>query len=156
VRNESATELLPPRSFRRGEAELFVNLQRTAAHLLSEVNEMLKPAELTTAQYNVLRILRGAQPDGLACREISARMVTKDSDITRLLDRLAAQQLIIRTRPAKDRRVILTQITAAGLQLLAKLDEPIAQCHRRQLGHLSTAQLAELNHLLESVRTREA
>ncbi|MFN2452716.1 MAG: MarR family winged helix-turn-helix transcriptional regulator [Pyrinomonadaceae bacterium] len=115
---------------------------------------MLKQADLTPTQYNVLRILRGAGREGISCREISERMVTKDSDITRLLDRLETGNLISRERETKDRRVIIARITDGGLRLLATLDKPIAECHRRQLGHLEEKQLASLSKLLKRVLDR--
>jgi DNA-binding MarR family transcriptional regulator len=81
-------------------------------------------------------------------------MVTKDSDITRLLDRLETRGLVSREREAKDRRRIMTRITDAGLRVLAELDKPVAQCHRRQLGHLGEKQLASLAKLLQAVRDK--
>ena len=87
-----------------------------------------------------------------ATTSVSERLVTKDSDITRLLNRLEARSLIARARETKDRRVIITRITAAGLRLLASLDKPIERCHHRHLGHLGEKQLATLSKLLEAVR----
>ena len=115
-------------------------------------SETLKQAGLTSTQYNVLRILRGARPEGVSCSQISERMVTKDSDITRLLDRLEARELISRERESKDRRVIIARITEQGLRLLVELDEPVADYHRRMLGHLGEKRLATLNKLLEEAR----
>jgi DNA-binding MarR family transcriptional regulator len=91
---------------------------------------------------------------GSSCSEISERLITKDSDITRLLDRLEARSLILREREAKDRRVRLARITDEGLRTLAELDKPLAQCHRRQLGHMSDKQLAALNKLLDAARDK--
>lgn len=137
------------------EEEVFVNLQRTADVLLRQLEVILKPHGLSPTQYNVLRILRGAGPEGLACREIGERMVTRDPDITRLLDRLEARGWITRTRENKDRRVITTRITPKGLNVLKALDEPVAQGHVRQLGHIRKEKLQALNRLLEFVRSRE-
>jgi DNA-binding MarR family transcriptional regulator len=113
------------------------------------VTETLSRADLTPTQYNALRILRGAGDAGVSCTEVSDRMVTKDSDVTRLLDRLEARKLISREREAKDRRRVVARITDEGLRVLAELDEPIAETHRRQLGHLGEKQLATLGRLLK-------
>ena len=147
-------ELRQTRPFASREEEVFLNIQRTAELLSWGINETLKQAELTPTQYNVLRILRGKGREGASCSEISERMVTKDSDITRLLDRLESSGLISREREAKDRRIIIARITDDGLRLLSELDKPVAACHRRQLGHLGEKRLAALSKLLEAVRER--
>ena len=107
-------ELKQKRPFVNMEQEAFLNIQRTADALMRGLEELLKPSGLTQTQYNVLRILRGAKPDGLLCRELSERMVTRDPDITRLLDRLERRGLISRLRDRKDRRALTVRITAAG------------------------------------------
>jgi DNA-binding MarR family transcriptional regulator len=114
---------------------------------------MLKVEDLSATQYNVLRILRGA-PDGLPCGEIADRMITRDPDVTRLLDRLEKRGLISRWREAKDRRMVLAGITADGLKLLARLDEPVTQTHRKQLGHLGKDRLRALAAMLEAARAK--
>lgn len=145
-------ELKQTKPFASREEEVYLNLQHTAEALWWGVSETLKRAELTPTQYNVLRILRGAGEGGASCGEISERLVTKDSDITRLLDRLEARGLISRGREAKDRRRITTRITGDGLRILKELDGPIVECHRRQLGHLGEKQLATLSRLLDAAR----
>lgn len=112
---------------------------------------VLKAEDLSANQYNVLRILRGA-PDGLACGEIGDRMITRDPDITRLLDRLERRGLIARSRESKDRRMVTATITAEGLGLLARMDEPVRAMHRGELGHLGRARLAALTELLRAAR----
>ena len=134
------------------EEEVYLSILRTAEALSWGVSETLKVADLTPTQYNVLRILRGATPEGATCGQISERMVTKDSDITRLLERLDARGLITRSRDGQDKRYITVKITNEGLGLLASLDEPIARCHVRQLGHLGKAQLTSLRKLLDVAR----
>ena len=134
------------------EEELFVQIQRTAEALMWGVAELLKPSGLTTTQYNVLRILRGAGEEGLACREVSERMIQRDPDITRLLDRLEAQGLVRRERAQQDRRVVTACITPQGLDVLAALDAPVAELHQRQLGHLGARRVAALGELLEQAR----
>lgn len=146
------------RSSRRGareegcaEEQAFLDLARTADLLGRSMAGLLKAAELSPTQYNVLRILRGAR-EGLACGEIAGRMITRDPDITRLLDRMEKRSLISRSRETRDRRTVVTRITPAGLRLLARLDAPVRKLHRKQLGHLGRERLAELAVLLEAAR----
>jgi DNA-binding MarR family transcriptional regulator len=145
-------ELKQRKPFASLEEEVHLNVMRTAELLWWGVNETLKEAGLTPTQYNALRILRGAGREGISCSQISERMVTKDSDITRLLDRLETRGLISRERESVDRRIITARITDEGLRLVAELDRPIADCHRRQLGHLGEKRLATLSRLLEEAR----
>ena len=147
-------EIRQKKRFRRVEDEAFVNLLRTVDALMQGVAATLKPSGLSPAQYNVLRILRGAGPDGLACREIGERMITKDPDITRLLDRLEERDLISRSRDRADRRVITTRITDKGMRILKELDKPIEELHVKQLGHLGEQRLRSLVDLLEAARAR--
>ena len=112
---------------------------------------ILKTEDLSATQYNVLRILRGS-PDGLPCGEIASRMITRDPDITRLLDRLERRGLISRCRETKDRRMVMARITPDGLKLLARLDEPVGDAHRKQLGHLGRERLRALTQLLHAAR----
>ena len=148
------TEIRQTKPFVSPEEETFLNLQRTAEALMWGLAETLKPAGLTPTQYNVLRILRGAGTEGLPCGEISGRMVTKDSDITRLLDRLETQKLIERTRSEKDRRVVMAYITPEGLRVLEGLDDAVVDLHRRQLAHLGARRLAALSDALEAAREK--
>jgi DNA-binding MarR family transcriptional regulator len=138
----------------RGSVEeaAFLDLLRTCDLLSRGPAQFLKSEDLSPTQYNVLRILRGALPAGLACGEIANRMITRDPDITRLLDRLEKRELISRCRETKDRRMVVARITAQGLKLLGRLDEPVQEMHRKQLGHLGTAKLRELQDLLVAAR----
>lgn len=126
---------------------MFLDLLRTTDMLSRGLVSILKSEDVSANQYNVLRILRGS-PDGLLCGEIASRMITRDPDITRLLDRLEKRALISRCRETKDRRMVMARITADGLNLLARLDEPIVAAHRRQLGHLGRERLRSLTELL--------
>ncbi|HEY9282614.1 MAG TPA: MarR family transcriptional regulator [Pyrinomonadaceae bacterium] len=149
-------ELKQTKPFASLEEEVILNLARTAEYVGSRGAEVLKRADLTPTQYNALRILRGAGEEGLTCGEISERMVTKDSDITRLLDRLERRGLIRRERPETNRRVVVTRITGEGLSLLAELDEPVNEKHRKLAGHLGKQRLKALNELLEAMRGDDA
>jgi DNA-binding MarR family transcriptional regulator len=141
---------VPPSRSRRAptpEEAVFIALVRAADVLSRGLAPVLKAEDLSSNQYNVLRILRGA-PEGLPCGEIGNRMITRDPDITRLLDRLEKRGLVARSRENADRRTVWARITAAGLELLSRLDEPIQDAHRRQLGHLGRARLHALSELL--------
>ena len=140
------------RPFGSLEQEAYLNLLRTAEVLQQGIVEVLRAHGLSAPQYNVLRILRGAGPGGLACREIGERMVTRDPDITRLLDRLEDRGLVNRSRDPRDRRIILTRITPAGLKALRSLDRPVARAHLDQLGHLGKRSLQAMIELLELAR----
>jgi DNA-binding MarR family transcriptional regulator len=145
-------ELKQSRPFASAAEEAQLGVQRTAEVLGRGTAELLRPYGLTPTQYNVLRILRGAGPEGLPCAEIGTRMLTHEPDVTRLLDRLQKAGLIARARAAADRRVVLTRITESGLVLLARLDGPVAELSRRRLGALSDGDLRSLIHLLDAVR----
>src|SRR2546425_10338297 len=135
------------------EEAAFLDLLRTTDMLSRGPAQVLKTEDLSATQYNVLRILRGA-PQGLPCGEIASRMVTRDPDITRLLDRLEKRELISRSRETKDRRMVMARITPAGLKLLAGLDAPIQEVHRKQLGQLGQERLRALAELLHACRTK--
>jgi len=131
------------------EAGLFVALLRIADRLAQDADLLIKSHGLTATQYNVLRILRGAGPDGLPCQRIGDRMISRDPDMTRLLDRMEKGQLITRERQTNDRRVIKTRITPTGLDLLKKLDSPVDELHKKQFRHLSASKLKALAEALE-------
>jgi len=152
MRDAGLPERKPRRTARREEAA-FLDLLRTTDVLSHRPAQVLKTADLSATQYNVLRILRGA-PEGLTCGEVANRMITRDPDITRLLDRLEKRGLISRCREAKDRRMVLARITPEGLAVLAGLDSPIQEAHRRQLGHLGRERLRALAELLSACRSR--
>lgn len=135
------------------EAHVFVSLLRTADALARGAEALLRPYGLSGTQYNILRILRGAGDKGLGCSEVGGRLITRDPDVTRLLDRMESRGLIARSREKDDRRVVKTRITSEGLRLLAELDEPVRQTHRRQFQHIPETRLRQLSALLD--RTRE-
>ncbi|MGA7592346.1 MAG: MarR family transcriptional regulator [Candidatus Sulfotelmatobacter sp.] len=135
------------------EEALFLELMRTTDMLSRGLVKVLRTEELSSTQYNVLRILRGS-PAGLPCGEIASRMITRDPDITRLLDRLEKRGLISRCRETEDRRMVMARITPAGMKVLARLDEPVQESHRKQLGHLGRERLRTLAELLQAARTQ--
>jgi len=135
------------------EETAFLDLVRTCDLLSRGPAQVLKTKDLSATQYNVLRILRGTR-EGLPCGEIASRMITRDPDITRLLDRLEKRGLISRCRETKDRRMVMARITSEGLKLLAGLDDPVEDAHRAQLGHLGKERLRALAELLEGARAK--
>ncbi len=145
-------ELKQTRPFRSLEGEVLVGLMRTADAVERGISEVLKPAGLTRTQYNVLRILRGAGASGLSCSEVTSRLITRDPDTTRMLDRLEARKLVTRSRDAGDRRVVTTRITQAGLELLAGLDDLVESHERKVLGPLGAEKLKALARLLDEAR----
>ena len=146
------TELKQTKPFQSVEQEAFLNVIKTADFLQQVAAQVLRGHQMSEAQYNVLRILRGAGDEGLKCSEIGDRMVTRDPDITRLLDRIEKQGWIERNRSTADRRVVTTRVTQSGLDKLAELDAPLAESLERVLGRLGSAKLQTLIDLLEEVR----
>jgi DNA-binding MarR family transcriptional regulator len=146
------SEIRQTKPFGGLEDEAWVALHFTADRLHWRFSEMLKPYGLSPTQFNALRILRGAGDEGRACSEIAERMVNRDPDITRLIDRLEHRGLVVRSREGRDRRVITTRITPAGLELLASLDRPLEEFNRKMLGALGEKQLRTLIQLLEAAR----
>jgi DNA-binding MarR family transcriptional regulator len=142
--------------FTSREQEAYLSVLRTADALQTQVECQLKKFGLTGTQYNALRILRGAGPEGLPCREIGERMITRDPDITRLLNRLEDRGFVERTRAKHDRRVIYGRITAAGRNLLREMDSPIEKHSRDMLRHVGQDRLKQLIELLELVRSGKA
>jgi DNA-binding MarR family transcriptional regulator len=149
-----STEIRQGKPFASLEEEAFLALQRTAGLLLRGVARELEAHELTPAQHNVLRILRGALPDALTCGEIGDRLVTPGPDVTRLLDRLEKQELVQRLRDGQDRRVVRARITEAGIALLVEIDQPVDRALRDLLGHLGAEDLQRLIGLLERAREK--
>jgi DNA-binding MarR family transcriptional regulator len=137
------------------EDRVFVALLQAADALSQEAEQFLKSAGLTGTQYNVLRILRGAEPQGLPCSAIADRMISHDPDMTRLLDRMEKRGLITRERQTDDRRVVKTRITPQALSLLKTLDQPVHDLHKRQFRHIPATRLKILGRLLEEVRAHK-
>jgi DNA-binding MarR family transcriptional regulator len=149
-------EIKQPKPFRSAETEAFVNLLRTSSLLIAQLDDELRPADISQPQYNVLRILRGAGEDGLHLGEVGARMVNRDPDVTRLIDRLVARGFVDRERDSTDRRVITARITSDGRAVVDALDDPVRRLHERQLGNLSRAELKAFSALLEKARAPQA
>ena len=145
-------EIKQTKPFASAQEEVVLSMMRTADQLAVPMTEVLREANLSLSQYNVLRILRGADADGLPCGEISERMVRRDPDLTRLLDRLETRGLVTRSRGTTDRRVVRASISNEGLRLLESLDEKMDATVRRTLSHMPKARLKALCELLEEAR----
>lgn len=145
-------ELQQKEPFRSLQQEAFLNLARTEAVLHDSLARTIEPFGVSLTQYNVLRILRGAGSNGLCRNEIRDRLVTRMPDVTRLLDRMEEAGLVSRVRSTTDRRMVSTHLTSRGREIVDALDEPIANEHRRRLGHLADDQLRALIHLLTLAR----
>lgn len=144
-------EIKQKRPFDSPQQVAYLSVQRTASVLGRGPSEVLRRSGLTPTQYNVLRILRGA--DGpLTCSEVGERMIALDPDVTRLLDRLEEKELVRRERSTEDRRVVVSEITEKGREIVDDLDEPVAQLHAKQLGHMGEEKLRTLTALLEEAR----
>ena len=133
------------RPFSSLQQEAYLSVVRTSSTLTDMVEDLLKPFGISGTQYNVLRILRGAGEAGLPT-------LTRMPDMTRLLDRMEEAGLVTRSRERDDRRMVLTQITARGRELLSQLDRPMNELHRKQLAQLDDEQLRSLIDLLTLVR----
>lgn len=148
-------EIRQQKPFASRAEEAFLNVGRTMSLLEAGLERVLKPYGISGTQYNVLRILRGAPADGLCRNEIGDRLVTRMPDVTRLLDRMEEAGLVARERDTKDRRLVTTRLTKKGLELVNELDQPIAESHERQLGHLGEARLGALIDLMHQIRNRD-
>ena len=145
-------EIKQTRPFASPEHEAHLSVIRTAAVLADEDERFLRPYGITATQFNVLRSLRGAEPDGLCRNEVRDRMLTRMPDMTRLLDRMEEAGLVIRSRETDDRRMVRTKIAAAGLNLLAELDGVIERDHKSRFARLSADELRSLIQTLAKVR----
>ena len=145
-------EIRQTKAIRLPEEEAALNIVRTADVLMLALADVLKPHLLSATQYNVLRILRGAGKDGASCKDIGGRLVARDPDITRLMDRLEQRGLVSRDRAKEDWRVVTHRLTRAGLELVNELDGPIEALHRQTMGHMKAGKLRKLVGLLEEVR----
>jgi DNA-binding MarR family transcriptional regulator len=149
-----AKEIKKLKPFEDAEVETFLNLARTWDVLAGELAVgVFKPAGVSPVQYNVLRILRGAG-EPLACGEIASRLITREPDMTRLLDRMEQRGLVSRCRESEDRRVVRVSITDGGRKVLKDLDPKILSAHRKQFAHMNVVELRQLIALLEKARAR--
>jgi DNA-binding MarR family transcriptional regulator len=145
-------EIKQTKPFPRRSSEALLSVLRTAALVEHRVNEVLRPYGITELQYNVLRILRGAGPDGWCGREISERLVSKVPDVSRLLDRMEGMQLLRRERDAADRRHVTARITPRGLRVLDEATPELEAFERERFGHLDAERLQHVIDGLADIR----
>jgi DNA-binding MarR family transcriptional regulator len=138
--------------FDSAQQEAYLALWRTYDRLRAIEDELFAGFDLSAQQYNLLRLLRASQPDLVPTLSLATRLVSRAPDVTRMLDRLEQRGLIVRVRSGEDRRAVLVGVTESGLALLGQIAEPLRECHERQLGHLSSAELRELVQLLRKAR----
>lgn len=149
-------EIKQTRPFRSPGQEAALSLFRTTDLLRRKMVALIEPEGITTQQYNVLRILRGAGANGLPTLEIAERMVEQAPGITRLLDRLEAKRLVHRERCPEDRRQVTCRITQGGLALLGRLDDIVNAADEALLGALTVTEMRQLIRLLDRVRAGHA
>ena len=147
-------ELKQQKPFRSLHQEAQISIVRTSNMLTNDFEQMLKPHGITATQYNVLRILRGAEPRGLCRNEVAARLINRMPDATRLLDRMEEAGLVTRERAEGDRRLVTTQLTKKGRNLVDSLDDEVDEQEKKGLGHLSKQDLETLIELLALVRNK--
>jgi DNA-binding MarR family transcriptional regulator len=139
--------------FTRLGSEAILSIVRTAAILDHEINEVLRPYGVTSTQYNVLRILRGAGADGLCGREIGERMIAKVPDVPRLLERMELMGLITRERDPDDRRHVTARIAKKGLELVARIMSELDGFETARMEALCDSDLRTLVDSLARIRS---
>src|SRR3954469_24508840 len=146
-------ELKQTRPLKSPQERAVLGLMRTSRAIEESWRSYLKRSEsISVSQYNILRILRGARPSVIRSSDIADRMIYRDPDVTRLVDRLSKQGLVSREQDPEDRRVVLVRITDAGLALLARLDQPADRYTKSVMAGLSPDRLRQLCSLLDEVR----
>lgn len=146
-----AEEIGKRRPFERAEVEAYLNLVRTHEHMEAMSARFFKAHGITGPQYNVLRILHG-HGERMRTYRVAYEMVTREPDITRLLDRLAERGLVSRERCPEDRRVVWVELSETGAALLKSLDRPVTELHKAQFGHVNERKLRTLSRLLFEAR----
>ena len=145
-------ELKKKEAFDSPEQEAYLSILRTHSLLSVRFDRLFREHGISSPQYNILRILRGQQGEGLPSLEIASQMVACVPDITRLLDRLEKAHYVKRERSTDDRRVVNVRITDAGKKLLAKLDKPIREAEQICLGHMTKKELTDMTRLMAKAR----
>jgi len=140
------------RKFDSVQQEAYLAIWRTYDRLRAIEEALFSEWNLSAQQYNVLRILESSNPDKIPTLSLTKRLISRAPDITRMLDRLEQNEWIERERSAEDRRTVLVGITTEGLRILKELQRPLAQCHQKQVGHLSAKELKKLCELLSRAR----
>ena len=140
------------RHFDSPQQETYLNLWRSYDKLKALEEILFEDFRLSPQQYNTLRLLKASHPAPIPTLTLGGKLISRAPDMTRLLDKLEQRGLIVRERRAENRRVVDVSITPEGLELVSALAEPVRECHRQQLGHLSDDELSQLTQLLRKAR----
>jgi DNA-binding MarR family transcriptional regulator len=146
------SEIQQTKPFLSPRQEAYLALQRTTDLASRPVEKIFARWGLTPEQYNVLRILRGAEPTGLPTLEIGRRMITRASNVTRIIDRLESKKLVERKRETQDRRVVRIRIAPEGLSLLEEMQDPVSTAAQASIEGLSESEAERLIELLDKIR----
>jgi len=147
-------ELRQNKPFRSRTQEAFLSILRTGDLAKNRFSDLFAAHDVTFQQYNVLRILRGAAPQGLPTLEIGDRMIERTPGVTRILDRLEAKGWVSRERCSEDRRKVWCRITPTGLDLLRALDRPVDDADQAIFDEVDEHDLEELIRILDALRER--
>jgi DNA-binding MarR family transcriptional regulator len=129
-----------------------INIMFTAGWIRGAILSSLKSYGITPEQYNVLRILRGSQPDAVCLKDITCRMVDRNSNTSRIVDKLAAKNWVLREPSASDRREVQIALTPAGADLLSNIDKQYGSDRMMNPSGLTDSEAETLNTLLEKMR----
>lgn len=151
-----AAELRQARPFTQPDREMAVTLMRTSDVLHHAVESALRPWGVSPEQYNVLRILQGAGPEGLPTLEIADRMIARAPNVTRLIDKMVEKGLARRERSEEDRRVVLIASAPGAAALLREMNAAVDALLDSRLGGISAKALKSLTAQLDDVRARLA
>jgi DNA-binding MarR family transcriptional regulator len=146
------SEIRQGKSFESIHEELWLNLSRTAAVVSLQVEHQLRPYGLSPTQYNVMRILRGAGPEGLVQHEVGARLVAQVPDVPRILSRMEKAGWVLRVRGTADRRVVRATLTESGLRLVDALDDTMRQVHLNLFPAMTEDEMRHMCDLLTLAR----
>lgn len=146
------TEIKQSKKIQSPHVEAYLALQRTTDLASRPVEKAFSKWKLTPEQYNVLRILKGSEPKGLPTLEIGRRMITRASNVTRIIDRLEAKGLAIRKRDSRDRRVVQIRISAAGQKMLNEMRTRVMESTKIGMCGLNDSEARRLTALLEKIR----
>ena len=149
---KSLQDEIQQRKWQNHQQMALINVLYTYHWIKDQMTEALKPYKITMQQYNVLRILRGAHPDGMAAARIRERLLDKTSDVSRLLDRLEKSNLVERQSSKEDKRVTEIFLTLRGLEILCQI-RAVDKLHKEQLPKVLSDEDAQLlSALLDKVR----
>lgn len=155
MRSTLRNEIHQTKPFLSHEQEVYLQIRRTAELSNRWLTEVLKVHGLSTSTLNVLRILRGARPEAISSARISERMVARDPDLTRLLDKLEKAGLVKKQRDEKDRRVVNVGITPEGVRVCEAATHDTTVRLKEEFSHMTKKQLDQLADLLELARSRK-